>query len=85
MVVSNRAWGRMREHSQTIDSGQTTPPIAQATALAPITTLTPVRELTMAVRSCHSGGYHAVTTDPDAAPTWPPSGRPERITASAAL
>ena len=69
MVVSNRAWGRIREHSQTIENGQTTPPIAQATALAPITTLTPVSELTIAVRSCHSGGYHAVTAAPDAAPT----------------
>ena len=60
-VVSSRACGRMREHSHTIDKGQTTPPIAQPTALAPIATLTPVRELASAVRSCHSGGYHAVT------------------------
>ena len=59
----------MREHSQTIDNGQTTPPMAQPTALAPITTLTPVRELVSAVRSCHSGGYHAVAAAPEAAPT----------------
>src|SRR5664280_3492395 len=84
-MVSSRACGRMRELSHTIDNGQTTPPMAQPTALAPTATLTPVIELVKAVRSAHSGGYHALIAAPADAPTCPPSGKPERMTDSAAL
>src|SRR5450759_1017753 len=68
-MVTSRACGRIREHSHTIDNGQTTPPMAQPTALTPTATLTPVMEVVNAVRSCHSGGYHDVTAAPYAAPT----------------